>query len=73
MDPDALAPGRRLALLANLEGLRAEEALAEHGGELTPESLRAMVLRATGSEDAADKAFSRRVLELERERANRGG
>ncbi len=46
--------------------LRAEEILRDKGGNLTPESLRALVLQATGDEDAADDAYCRRVLETEK-------
>lgn len=54
-------------LHANMDALRAEEVLRERGSELTPESLREVMLLATGDEDAADEAYARRVLEVTRE------
>ena len=53
-----------VALDSQIERLRAEETLREKGTELTPESLRSVVLAATGSQDEADRAYSERVLAL---------
>lgn len=43
----------------------AQRTLRDKGGKLTPESLREVVLEATGDEDEADRAYCRRVQEVE--------
>ena len=56
----------KLKLLANADAIWAEEVLRERGGSLPADALRTVTLLATGSQDAADDAFARRVLEEER-------
>lgn len=51
----------------NLPALRAEEALQDHGGSLTPEALREVMLEAGHSEDECDSAYCQRVLQTEHE------
>jgi len=46
--------------------LRAEELLRDHSHELTAEGLRSAVFAATGSEDEAEIAYCRRLLEESR-------
>jgi hypothetical protein len=50
-----------------MAGLRAEETLRERGHRLTPESLRDLMVQAGSTQDEADDAYCRRVLETERE------
>lgn len=49
----------------HLPALAAEDLLRDHGDKLTAESLFDVVLQATGSQEAAQKAFNaRRAAEL---------
>lgn len=45
--------------------LRAEEVIAEKGSKLTPESLMALTLEATGDRDQAEAAYAEAVFRQE--------
>jgi hypothetical protein len=62
-DVAALPPGRKLGYLCHHPALEAEEMLREHGGDLSADVLYDVMLRATGSERAAQDAFNARRLE----------
>lgn len=58
----ALPSGQKLALQAHLESVLAEEDWRRGmGEELTPEGLYQLVLKATGSKSAADRAMRDRI------------
>lgn len=55
----------RLRLLAQVEGLKAEELLASpRAGRLSATEYRAAVLAATGDAKAAQRAFNKRAADM---------
>ena len=60
--------GTRRAWVANIDRLWAEEVLRDRGGSLEPDQLYTITWLATGDRMAADKARSRRWLEVNRRR-----
>lgn len=56
-----------MALEAHLPALRAEELLRQRGGELSPESMRELIVEATGDQDLADDIYCQRLLRESRD------
>lgn len=56
-----------MALEAHLPALRAEELLRQRGGELSPESMRELIIEATGDQDLADDIYCQRLLRESRD------
>lgn len=63
VDPFRLTPLQRLALSENVLPLWAEEVLRERGGGLSNVEVYELTRLATGSEEAAQDARSRRISE----------
>lgn len=72
INPYGLTAGQKLALERQMDGVWAEEQLRDHGGQVDADTLRRLLLLATGDEDAAEDAWCRRVREEEREKSRRG-
>lgn len=56
-------PLERAVMLANMDGVLAEEVLRERGGSLNNKQMYSLTLLATGDKKQAERAKSRRIMD----------